>query len=86
MTCFVAPSSPSWALMLSRRYLPTTAYCPGSTYTFFKCLISLFYPLLGNHLKTAVFLGDCLQRPLEGGEVVGVLRVGQDGMGEGDGL
>ena len=32
MTFFVAPSSPSWALMLSRRYLPTTAYCPGSTW------------------------------------------------------
>ncbi len=33
-----------------------------------------------------MLLGDRLQRPLEGGEVVSVLRVGQDGMGEGNSL
>ncbi len=44
------------------------------------------YYYLGNHLKPAVLLGDRLQRPLEGGEVVSVLRVGQDGMGEGNSL
>ena len=44
------------------------------------------YYYLGNHLKPAVLLGDRLQRPLEGGEVVSVLRVGQYGMGEGNSL
>ncbi len=44
------------------------------------------YYYLGNHLKPAVLLGDRLQRPLEGGEIVSVLRVGQDGMGEGNSL